>query len=179
MAGLLAIALTADHVADDAVRLGAIAPLAQYLRRSVTGSRRAAAAAMRDRESLGGNCRRSAFATGTDVVNPAADAACSSESYRVAEVPLIQAGRQIAVCIAVCDVDDNDAQQRAELGVEEPDGPTESEQDTEMLRSRREMYALQGVACLGEYLESVTPLMQARPAPARRHTATGPYNKRA
>jgi hypothetical protein len=78
-------------------------------------------------------------------------------------MPLIQAGRQMAVFITVCDLDEDDALQTAGPSDDEPDGPS-FEQDTETLRSQREMYALQGVACLGEYLESVTPLMQARPA---------------
>ncbi len=43
-------------------------------------------------------------------------------------------------------------------------GSAEFKEAAEELRSRREVYALQGVGCLGEYLECVAPLMQARSA---------------
>ena len=170
-AGLLAVALTADHIADDGVRSGAVAPLARYLRRSVTRGCAAAPAAMPDREVRGAHGGRYPCTNGAASVYGAAEAASPSDGRTAAEVPLIRAGVDAAVLCAYADGDEHDAPQAATLGSSEElgGGPEHSEQEVGTLRERREMFALRGVACLAEYLESVAPLMQARLGSAHRH----------
>ena len=140
------------------MRSGAVASLARYLRRSVT------AAGKRDRKLPGAAVSRKWSTQSAAGRGTAADAASCSHGCAAAEIPLIRTDRCTFVWLADLDVDE-DGPLTAVLGDREPSGPTEHEQDAEMLRSRREKYSLQGVACLGEYLESVAPLMQACPAP--------------
>ena len=163
-AGLLALALSAEHIADDAVRSGIVTPLARYLRRScgcATAPEDSATvpelllAELASGEQLS-TCRR-----GSRRHRPECAGSCDGSA--VAALPLIRATSGATVLWAdmgdggvatVTEASDNSMRH----------GAAEFCEAAEELRSRREVYALQGVGCLGEYLECVAPLMQARSA---------------
>jgi len=163
-AGLLALALSAEHVADDAVRSGIVTPLARYLRRSC-----GCATALEDSATVPEPLDNER-ASGEQLSigrrgfrRPRAECASSSDDSAVAALPLIRAASCATMLWAdiggdgvVTDMEasDNSLQH----------GSAEFREAAEELRSRREVYALQGVGCLGEYLECVAPLMQARSA---------------
>ena len=163
-AGLLALALSAEHVADDAVRSGTVVPLARYLRRSCGFS-----LALEEGSTLVPDISPAEGATVVEqpstgrrgLRRPRSDRVGSIDASAVAALPLIRADSDGAT-VLWADLGDDDG---VVIEVEDLEYSTRhgsAEHYHEELRSRREVYAVQAVGCLGEYLECVAPLMQAR-----------------
>ena len=144
------------------MRSGVVTPLARYLRRSVASSCTTGLASGPVPEIAGrGGSGEHLLTAGRSAERSAADRADRTDGSAAAALPLIRADPSATVLWT--DVGDDGALIAAEAqGNSMEDGSAGYGEAAERLRHRREMYALQGVACLGEYLECVAPLMQAR-----------------
>ena len=145
--GLLAIALTADQFADEAVRAGTICSLARHLRRSVLGS------ATEHASSQQAPAQRSASKVGT--------LAARSNHKAPPSVPGISSTTSASPTSSHPEMSTTSSAE-ATAAAEQL---SRLHDQAESLRALREWYSLQGVACLGEYLECLAPVMQVRPFP--------------
>lgn len=149
--GLLAIALTVDEFADEAVRSGTICSLARYLQRSVLGT--AGTELAPGQTSVGLN---------SPIRPRPTSLKSSSPAVTVSSPHVIRTDRTMVALVA--------PSTREVLGgavfnsseAAGDDGAADLGRQAEMLRGLREWYALQGTACLGEYLECLAPVMQVR-----------------
>lgn len=139
-----------DEFADEAVRSGTICSLARYLRRSVLGTTTTAGAEPASQpaavppsrpqlgQAAGGKPPMCAAASGGPRINAMGSAAAARDS---------------AEASAGAGAGDSETADGDEGGID-------LGRQAYMLRGMREWYALQGTACLGEYLECLAPVMQ-------------------
>ena len=149
--GLLAIALTVDEFADEAVRSGTICSLARYLRRSVLG----ATGADPEPHQIASSPSR---AQASPAISGKASSAASSSPQLIRTEAALAARAPAEASAAAAASESAGAAAGASEGID-------LGRQAEMLRGMREWYALQGIACLGEYLECMAPVVEVSRSP--------------